>query len=260
MQLPGLIIVNPRGIAKRNVMFRDLVWPFRLKPTPRLRWTSRYGSVTYNVFGREFTDGGLNEAGLYVGERTLLSTAWPRDSHLPRTYHCQWIQYLLDSFATVEDAVASLSCVLPEGHCRWHFFLCDRTGDAAAVEFLQGVPVVRRRDTLPYTILCNDPYDAELRDLRSYAGFGGTKDPEPHYEEEDPRFRWAAMMLRDFDGGVPSVDYALAVLDRLALGTTRWMIVYDIANSRVHVRTSLAPRHHWLDLPALDFAESPPWP
>ena len=260
IKVPGLVVVNPRGLAKENITFEDVKSSSRSGSAPRLSWVSRYGSVTYNVFGREFPDGGMNEAGLYVGEMTLMGTVWPEDSLLPRMYHHQWIQYLLDNFATVDEAVASLSKALPEGHCQWHFFLADKGGRAAVVEFLKGQPVVYKGEALPYKILCNDPYDGELRDLPNYEGFGGTKKAEPRYEREDPRFRWAAVMLRDFDEAVPAVDYAFAVLKRLDVGNNKWAVVYDVPNARMYVRTSLAPKVRWVDFAALDFAcsEFPP--
>lgn len=258
IKVPGLIVVNPRGLSKENVTFDDIKSCSRSKSAPRLSWVSRYGSVTYNVFGREFPDGGMNEAGLYVGEMTLIGTVWPEDPGVPRMYHHQWIQYLLDNFATVDEAVASLSKVLPEGHCKWHFFLADKGGRAAVVEFLNGKPIVYKGKALPYKILCNDPYDGELKDLANYEGFGGTKKPEPHYELEDPRFRWAAVMLRDFDEAVPAVDYTFTVLDRLNLGNRKWAVVCDIPNARMYVRTSLATKVRWVDFAALDFACSKP--
>jgi hypothetical protein len=255
IEVPGLIVANPRGLSKRNVRFMDLmVWPIRSGRTRRLNWVSRYGSLTYNVFGHEFPDGGMNEAGLYVGEMTLLSTMWPSDRSVPRMYHHQWIQYLLDSFSTVREALASLSDALPEGHCRWHFFLADKGGDAAVVEFLGGKPVVHSGELLPHRILCNDPYEAELSDINDYAGFGGTKDPQPRYEKEDPRFRWAAAMVRNYTGQASPVDYAFTVLDRLNLGTRKWSIVCDIPNGRMHVRTSLAPTPRWVEMKGMDLA------
>jgi choloylglycine hydrolase len=253
-KVPGLIVVNPRGLSKENVTFEDIKSSSRSKSAPRLSWVSRYGSVTYNVFGREFPDGGMNEAGLYAGEMTLMGTVWSEDQSLPRMYHHQWIQYLLDNFATVDEALASLSKALPEGHCQWHFFLADKGGRAAVVEFLKGKPVVYEGRALPYKILCNDPYDAELQDLSNYEGFGGTKKPEPRYEREDPRFRWAAVMLRNFDGAVPAVEYAFAVLKRLDVGNNKWAVVYDIPNARMYVRTSLATKVRWVDFAAQDFA------
>jgi hypothetical protein len=33
-----------------------------------LSWISRYGSVTFSTFGKDMTDGGVNEVGLYIWE------------------------------------------------------------------------------------------------------------------------------------------------------------------------------------------------
>ncbi len=237
----GLIIVNARGVTKENVTLQDIQSLGLTRSAPRLSWTSRYGSVTYSVFGREFPDGGLNEAGLYVGEMTLMATKWPDDSPLPRMYHHQWIQYLLDSCATVDEVLASLTVALPEGHCRWHFLVADRSGRAAVIEFLEGEPVVYAGESLPYSIACNDPYQAELDDIRNYDGFGGTRDPAPHYELEDPRFRWAAVMLSDYDGSAQPADYAFSVLDRLDLGNRKWAIVCDVSELRMYVQDRAIP-------------------
>jgi len=258
IKVPGLIVLNPQGVAKENVTFGDLMSSSRIRSAARLRWVSRYGSVTYNVFGREFPDGGMNEAGLYVGEMTLMTTVWPENRHLPRMYHHQWMQYLLDNCATVDEALASLSKALPEGHCKWHFFVADREGRAAVVEFLKEKPLVYAGGRLPHKILCNDPYDGELRDLPNYQGFGGTRKAELRYQREDPRFRWAAVMLRGYDGVVPAVDYVFAILKRLDTGNNKWALVFDIRNARVYFRTSLAPRVRWVDFADLDFACSKP--
>jgi choloylglycine hydrolase len=48
----GLVIVNKRGVAK-TAMTND-------NPA---KWTSKYGSVTFNQYGREMPCGGINEAG-----------------------------------------------------------------------------------------------------------------------------------------------------------------------------------------------------
>ena len=256
--VPGLIVANARGLAKENVTFADILSASRTGSVPRLKWVSRFGSVTYNVFGREFPDGGLNEAGLYVGEMTLAETVWPANSTAALLNHNQWIQYLLDNFATVDEALASLDRALPEGNCKWHFLLADRKGGAAVIEFIKGEPVVYAAKNLPYKILCNDPYDAELKDLANYEGFGGAKKPAPQYEREDPRFRWAAVKLRDYRETQPAAKYAFAVLDRLNMGNRKWAVVCDLAQGRLYVRTSLAPKVRWIDLAALDFACAKP--
>ncbi len=255
IEVPGAVVVNPRGVSKENVSWADLKAVFgRSKSEPRSRWVSKYGSLTYNAMGVEFPDGGVNEAGLYVGEMTLLGTKYP-DAELPRFYHNHWIQYLLDNFATVDEALASLSSALPDGHCQWHFLLADAGGGAAVVEFLEGKTVIYKGSSLPYPILCNDAYAPELDDIKNYAGFGGAKDPEPRYPREDPRFRWAALMLKSTDPATPAVDRAFAVLKRLDInGTTKWSVVYDLSAKRMFFRTYRSAPVRWVDFGAVDFA------
>jgi len=53
----GLIFVNKRGVAKTSSGSES--------PNPA-KWISRYGSVTFNQYGRENPTGGMNEAGLVV--------------------------------------------------------------------------------------------------------------------------------------------------------------------------------------------------
>ena len=50
-----LVFVNKRGVSK--IAMTDLQKAF----TP-IRWTSRYGSVTFNQWGSEFPFSGMNEA------------------------------------------------------------------------------------------------------------------------------------------------------------------------------------------------------
>jgi choloylglycine hydrolase len=252
MPVPGLVVANLRGVARENRTYGDIKSSGRSGSAPRIAWVSKYGSLTYNVFGREFPDGGLNEAGFYAGEMTLLKTEWPEGGPQARFYHHQWMQYLLDNFATVEEALASLDKALPEGHCRWHFLLADKSGDAAVVEFLKGKPTIYHGKSLPYPILCNDPYKPEVDEIKMYAGFGGTKKPELRYDPEDPRFRWAAVMLADADAPATS-DRAFAVLQRIDFGTTKWSVVYDLKNMKLWFKTNVSRKIKWVDFSAFDF-------
>src|SRR5919107_239450 len=54
----GFLFVNKRGLAKTAML-----------DAPRQRpaeWVSKYGSLTFNQYGREQPHGGINEAGLVV--------------------------------------------------------------------------------------------------------------------------------------------------------------------------------------------------
>ena len=64
----GLVVVNPRGLAKTALVPGD---------ASPVRWTSRYGSLTFNQYGREFPMGGMNETGLAMEVLWLPDTVYP---------------------------------------------------------------------------------------------------------------------------------------------------------------------------------------
>ncbi len=97
----GLIIVNKRNVSKIAVLPRD--WTGG-KP---VSWTSKYGSVTFNPWGREFAFEGMNEAGLVVSAMYLEQTEYPAPDARPAIPAIQWVQYQLDTAATVADVIAS---------------------------------------------------------------------------------------------------------------------------------------------------------
>lgn len=261
IETPGMIVVNPRGLAKRGARYTDL-FPFApgSKSDPRLSWVSRYGSITYNDFGREFPDGGMNEAGLYVGEMTLRGARYPTESGLTRLYHHAWVQYLLDSFATVTEAIDGIGKVVPEGHCQWHFFVSDREGRTAVIEFLDGKTVVRTDDSLPWKLLTNSTYEAGLSLLAEFEGFGGARKLEPAPDcRPDLRFVTAARMIREIqsDPAGPTVEQAFAVLQAMWCGVNRFSLVFDPLGMRMYFTTYKARTLRWVDFASFDFACGP---
>ena len=71
-----------------------------------LAWTSKYGSVVVDAYDIAATDG-MNEKGL-VGNVLYLAEAeyGDGDPNKPQISIGAWLQYILDSFATVAEAVA----------------------------------------------------------------------------------------------------------------------------------------------------------
>src|SRR5262245_35171247 len=68
LPVAGLVLVNKRGIQKSTLPWSTLApsGPAEAAPT----WVSKYGSVTMSAIGRDFQDGGMNEASLIVEEMT----------------------------------------------------------------------------------------------------------------------------------------------------------------------------------------------
>lgn len=264
IETPGMIVVNPRGLTKRGARYQDL-FPFApgKKSDPRLIWTARYGSITYNVFGKEFPDGGMNESGLYVGEMTLRGTKYPTGPYLTRLYHHAWVQYLLDNFSTVPEVIDALASVVPEGHCEWHFFVSDREGRAAVIEFLEGRTVVRTGEALPWKLLTNSSYVESLTLLSEFEGFGGSRMLKPAPDcRPDLRFVTAAGMIRDIQTGAaePTVEQAFSVLQAMWCGVNRFSLVYDPVGMRMYFTTYKARNLRWVDFSSFDFTCAPSVP
>jgi penicillin V acylase-like amidase (Ntn superfamily) len=237
IEVPGLVVVNPRGTKKHNLSWEALrVGPFIKEP--RIEWVSKFASLTYNPLGKEFPDGGLNETGLYVGEMTLFGTRYPADPALPKFYHHHWIQYLLDNFATVDEVLESLEKVQISGHCLWHFFVADQQGDRAIIEFPDGKPIVHTGKQMPYPVLCNRSYENDMAHMKQFTQFGGNNPLVFDNYEGDPRFAWAVHMLSQApEPGMGPVERAFAILKQLYCGNNKWSIVCDLPAKRMYFQT-----------------------
>jgi len=212
----GYVMTNRRGLAKTS-MARSL------------SWMSRYASVTFNQWGREFPMDGMNEAGLVVALMWLDGSVYPRDER-PALRVLEWIQYNLDNHATVSDLLANIGETRIAGSTPLHYLVADASGDAATIEFLDGELVVHRGASLPSAVLTNDTYASSLSHLQQFSGFGGTR-ATPSSASSLDRFARASMMSRTGD---VSVDRAFAILASVTQhGSTRWSVVYDAARKEI---------------------------
>jgi choloylglycine hydrolase len=255
-KVPGMVIVNPRGIEKENLMWKDFT-KGKKKNVPRINWKSKYGSITYSIFGRDLIDGGLNEAGLYIGEMTLFETVYPADEGKPCFYHCMIMQYMLDNFSSVDEVVSSFSNFNIDGGSRWHFFTADRLGNTAIIELIDGKPVVYSGDKLPYKVLCNTTYQSDLDSLKKYVGYGGERPLDILDKEKTKRSVRATEVIRRYSENKPKpvVDYSFDLLSLLDLGNNKWQIVCDISNQRMYFRTFLNKNIKYVDLKSFDFSD-----
>jgi len=111
--VPGLIFINKRGLFKKGRTWSELASKDQTDPS-NLFWISRYGSVTFNCFGKDFPDGGMNEAGLYIWEMSE-DADYPKNDKLPKLNQMNWMQYILDNCATLEEAIQCASSIEIEG-------------------------------------------------------------------------------------------------------------------------------------------------
>ncbi len=251
----GIVVVNKRGFFKKAVT--DPAGPY--EPA---RWTSRYGSVTFNIYGIDWPWGGMNEAGLAGVALMLPQAQYPPPGRQPSIFVLQWLQYQLDNFATVHavlDQVAKLPIRPTSRGKGTHFFLCDRSGDAAIVEFIDGRLLVYHGERLPVPVMANDPYGASLAYLKRFVGFGGDLPIQKSNLAQD-RFVRAADGIAAFwkvDPMAP-VEAACDILDRVAYRShrrtfTQWQVVFDIHNDRIYYRTRRHRHRREIDMAGFDF-------
>ena len=241
----GLLVINPRGLAKK-AMVSDGAKP--------VRWTSRYGSVSFNQYGREFPVGGMNEAGLAMEVLWLDDTVYPETGDRPSIGTLQWIQYCLDSFRSVADVVASASELAISGPAKLHFIACDETGNCAVVEFLDGKVVTRSERTLPLPVLTNHSFNDSLEYLNRTLGYGG-EPITPEGTGSLARFARTAKGVhaaRSAAGDLPVGDVFAILADVAQPDSTRWSIVYELQKTTVHFRSSGNGEIRTVNLAALD--------
>lgn len=248
----GQVIVNPRGLHKTALMLG--------KPA---QWDSKYGSVTFNQFGREFPCGGINEAGLAIAVLWLHEAQYPLVDDRPAVSEAQWVQYQLDTATTIKDVLTSDTRIRiqPMSQTKLHYFVADRNGDCAVVEFLDGELVARHGDGLQCPVLTNSTYADSFKDLTS----GGTAEQRAQLkaEPENPlvrgrRFARVAAMVDKFDESKDDpIEYAFRSLDTVRQGNfTRWQIVYDLKQSIIWFRTTASPERRRIKLSELNFEAS----
>ena len=251
-EIPGMIVINKRGVLKTNMSWHEI--STSQKPSsPSIQWTSKYGSVTFNPLGREFPDGGINEAGLYLQEMSLSETEFPEDDKRPRMFMMQWMQFQLDNYETVRQVLDHVPEIILDGW-GWHFFLADQNGQCACIEFIEGKAVVYTEKSMPIPVMCNSLYSEELKLLKQYDGFGGQKNVDLK-NKEIPRFVHAAYLIKNFSQSSESATaYGFKTLESMNRGATQWSYVIDIANQTAYFRTSVGKKIKYFAYAQMDFS------
>jgi choloylglycine hydrolase len=235
----ALVLVNKRGVDKRALP---------LGPDERpATWRSEHASVTFNQYGREVPNGGMNDAGLVVEVMWLDATVLPPPDARPTVNELQWIQYQLDRWASTAEVVAHAGELrVARANGLVHYLVCDRGGDCAALEFLDGRLVVSRGGELVTPVLTNDTHADSVAWLRQFRGFGG-KRPIPTGAGSLERFvRTAARVQAPAHGDLRTA--AFGVLDDVNNAASRWHIVYDPTHLTVAWRTRAERKIKRVDL------------
>ena len=262
--------VYPRGIERTGAVAEN----------PH-KWTSKYGSLVITGYDLA-THEGVNEKGLSAQILYLAgeSDYGKRDPKLQGIGVTQWVQYFLDNYATVAEAVEAQktfafqidSLILPNGFPTLvHMSLSDKSGDSAVIEYIGGKPKVYHDKR--FTVMTNEPtYDKQIENLKQYRTFGGDK-PLPGERTPTDRFVRAAYYVNGLpqpanrDEGAAfmfsvirnvSVPFGKADPEKPNVSSTIFRTVMDLTGGRYYFESTYAPNVVWIEYSKLDFSKGMP--
>ncbi len=250
-----LLFVNKRNVVKTG-------WEPGLTGKVA-RWTSRYGSVTFNLAGYQQPFGGMNEAGLVVGSMYLAEGGTTPVDERPTLSGGLWVQYQLDNSATVKEVLASEATIRHFG-IFMHYLFCDRTGECATVEYLDGKLVSHTGPSMPVKVLANDGYRGSVEAWRSRQP---ADDAQRRFQDAADKVSEHARNASAVSGGekpgaaaahAAAVEYVFHVQSIVSRPSTIWTAVFDNQSRRVLFRTAGDPRIREIDLARLDFSSRTP--
>lgn len=246
----GYLIVNKRNVQKAA---------FPTGVNQPAAWRSKYGSITFNQYGKEFPEGGINETGLVVENLTLVETEYPHDTTRATLNELQWIQYQLDNCSSIEEVVSTDSNIfVAPAYIGVHYFVADASGKSAIIEFIDGKLLCHVNKDRPYGLITNDTYYRSRQYLKTLDDF-----QLPNKGESLNRYQRAFELLEKYalsSDKPPVVEYAFKVLSSMASdrGSTKWSIVYDIKNLKIHYRTIKYENLKEIDVAFFDYNSSSP--
>jgi len=192
--------------------------------------------MTFNQVGRDLPYGGMNEAGLVIENMTLSETEYAAKDNRSAIGACQWIQFQLDNFSTIEEVIASDTLLrIEDANSKFHFLVCDRSGHCAVIEFLNGKMIHYTGKSLPVEALANSTYKSSIQIYESKLL---TQDPSLQ------NFCTAARQTHQNNQMASSsiIDAAFGTLRNVSQGPgTKWSIVYDITNLRIFFKIFETP-------------------
>jgi choloylglycine hydrolase len=191
-----------------------------------------------------------------------------------------WTQYVLDNYATVDEAVKELrkepfviiAPILPNKRpAQGHLAVSDPTGDSAIFEYVKGKLVIHHGRE--YQVMTNSPtYDQQLA-LNTYWEQIGGLAMLPGTNRASDRFARASFFINAIPKtddpkraiasvfsvirGV-SVPLGLTTPNQPNIASTVWRTLYDHKNKIFYFDSATSPTVFWTPLAEMDFREGAP--
>lgn len=257
----------PRGLERTSNTANPLVW------------TSKYGSVVTTIYEGATADG-MNEAGLVTNLLYLPQSMYPpesADDTRPTLPNSAWVQYVLDNYATVAEAVEALrkeefrlvAITAPTGEPGTvHLSISDASGDSAIFEYLDGKLVIHHGRE--YQVMTNAPPFGEQLALDAYWKTIGGSLMLPGTNRAADRFVRASYYINEATQTADprravatvfsvmrnvSVPIGIKIPGQPNIADTLWLTVSDQKNKVYYYQDTNSPSILWANFAKLDFSE-----
>ncbi|NEO38497.1 MAG: linear amide C-N hydrolase [Moorea sp. SIOASIH] len=263
-----------------------------------ITWTSKYGSIITSSYDMGTVDG-MNDQGLVANLLFLTATDYGKIEPGDKTLSIGgWGQYVLDNYATVNEAVTelqqepfriipatvkdilsqNLGLDIPEDQSQLeftlHLSLSDPSGDSAIFEYIDGKLQIHHAKE--YQVLTNDPIFDQQLGLNTYWNQVGGGSFLPGTNNPSDRFVRASYYLAEMNNNWISelqknrrneIAAALGIIrnvsDPLGLSgfgvsTTVWRTVSDQTNLTYFFEFTKSPNVFWVEMSKLNLEEGAP--
>ncbi|MCP4178111.1 MAG: linear amide C-N hydrolase [bacterium] len=150
-----------------------------------------------------------------------------------------------------------------------HYFIHDRTGASAIVEYLNGKLKIINNPRID--VITNTPYTEALKKINTYKGFGGSK-TIPGGPESIQRFVRAAYYLKHIPKNILSnyslTNAAVQVINecvqppvnniklpdgKIFKSITYWSIISNLTTSKIFYKTLTGPNYREININKINF-------
>lgn len=268
--MPADLWIFPQGIERNGGVGKNSV-----------KWKSKYGSVISSSLNVATSDG-MNEKGLVANMLWLVESKYAEFDKNGTTKGLAisiWAQYVLDNFATVDEAVNELqkeefvivSDFVPGSteFATIHLSISDATGDNAILEYIDGKLNIHH--SRKYNVMTNSPvFDKQLALNDYWMGIPGTI-MLPGTNRAADRFVRASYYINAIPQSSDvkiataavfsvirncSVPFGISSETEPNISSTRWRTVSNQKDLIYYFENVLTPNVVWVDFKNIDFSSS----
>ncbi|WP_083305436.1 linear amide C-N hydrolase [Moorena producens] len=264
----------PAGMERDGVVGKNSV-----------EWKSKYGTVIAAAYDTATIDG-LNDQGLMANMLFLAEADFgERDTSREGISWSAYIQYILDNFATVQEAVSALendelqvvSSPLPSDSgisypATVHFSISDALGDSAIFEHVEGKLVIHHGKE--FVVMTNSPiYDEQIA-LNAYWESVGGDAMLPGTDRAADRYVRASYYLKNLptpQSDRETVANVMSVIRNASapfqeltnpeepnISSTIWRTAANHLSNVYYFESTLSPNVIWVELTEDDLKQGPP--